>query len=50
MKTEYYQDHGGEWRWRITAANGEITEAASEGFASKQKAQENYRLGHATPS
>lgn len=43
---EYYQDKTGDWRWRVTAANDEITEASSEGFASRQKAQENYRLGH----
>ena len=41
---EYYQDAAGKWRWRVRGANGEITDAAHEGFASKQKAQENYDL------
>ncbi len=43
---EYYQDHEGKWRWRIIAANHKVTDAASEGFASKQKAKENYQLNH----
>lgn len=41
---EYYEDAAGEWRWRVKGANGEIIDASSEGFASKQKAEENYDL------
>lgn len=41
---EFYTDRAGYWRWRVKGANGEIVAASSEGFASKQKAQENYRL------
>jgi uncharacterized protein YegP (UPF0339 family) len=45
---EFYTDRAGFWRWRVTAANGQIVAASSEGFASKQKAQENYRLVRAS--
>lgn len=40
----FYQDKRGEWRWHVIATNREITAASSEGFASKQKAQENYEI------
>lgn len=32
MKHEFYKDHAGEWRWRITAANGNILAVSSEGY------------------
>ncbi len=42
---EYYKDHRGEWRWHVRDEhNRKITAAASEGFASKQKAQENFSI------
>ena len=44
MKTEFYQDNAKEWRWRITAANGEIVAASSEGFKSEGGAKSNYRI------
>lgn len=37
----FYKDQANEWRWRITAANGNITHASSEGFSSKQNAIDN---------
>ena len=37
----FYQDQADEWRWRITAGNGHIVHASSEGFASKQGAIDN---------
>jgi len=37
----FYKDQADEWRWRITAGNGHITHASSEGFASKQGAKDN---------
>lgn len=40
----FYEDNAGEWRWRITAANGHITHASSEGFASKRSAINNLTL------
>jgi uncharacterized protein YegP (UPF0339 family) len=30
-----YKDKRGEWRWRITAHNGEIIGASTEGYKSK---------------
>ena len=44
MKTEFYQDNANEWRWRITATNGEIVAASSEGFKSEGGAEANYLL------
>jgi uncharacterized protein YegP (UPF0339 family) len=43
---EYYLDNAGEWRWRIKASNGEITDASSEGFDTKAAATHNYALNH----
>jgi len=40
-KIEYYIDKGGKHRWRVQAANGKIVGASSQGFSSKQKAEEN---------
>ena len=41
---EFYKDKAGKYRWRIEADNGRILGASSQGFASKQKAQENMEL------
>lgn len=43
---EFYIDANGEHRWRITAENNEIIDAATQGFASKQMAQKNLRLSY----
>lgn len=44
MKTEFYQDDAGKWRWRTVAENNEIVAASSQGFASEGGAIENYKL------
>ena len=44
---EYYIDKAGEHRWRVRGDNGEIIDASSEGFSSREKAEENYNLGAA---
>lgn len=41
-EAEFYQDKAGEWRWRVRDNNGEIIDAASEGFSSRVKAEYNY--------
>ena len=38
---EIYRDRGKEWRWRITASNGERIAASCEGYSSKRSAEEN---------
>jgi len=38
---EYYKDSAGEWRWRVTASNGEIIGASSEGYVRKIDAVKN---------
>lgn len=43
---EFYKDKAGKYRWRIIAENGRVTGASSQGFASKQKAEENADLLH----
>jgi uncharacterized protein len=40
-KVEYYQDKNGDWRWRRTAVNGEITGASSEGYEAKKDCEAN---------
>ena len=40
----FYEDNGGEHRWRLVAANGEVTGASSEGFASEPGARDNAKL------
>ncbi len=41
MKFEIYPDKGGRYRWRVTAKNGEIVGASSQGFATRQGAETN---------
>ena len=38
---ETYPDNAGEYRWRLTAANGEIVGASSEGFSTEIGATKN---------
>lgn len=42
---EFYQDESEkkEWRWRARASNGQITGASSEGYSSRQGAENNLR-------
>lgn len=46
MKVEFYVDKAGKHRWRVTAANNEIVGASTQGFSSRQKAEENLQLLH----
>jgi len=41
---EFYQDKQDKWRWRITADNGEIVGASSQGFSTRASADTNLRL------
>jgi len=43
-KIEFYEDQAKEWRWRITASNGEIVGASSEGFKALGDAEKNLEL------
>jgi uncharacterized protein YegP (UPF0339 family) len=36
-----YKDRSGNWRWKITAPNGERTGAATEGYSARRKACRN---------
>jgi uncharacterized protein YegP (UPF0339 family) len=47
-KWEVYEDNAGEWRWRRTAANGEIVGASSEGYVNKSDCIANARLNGMT--
>ena len=45
-KFEIYQDKTEEWRWRLTATNGEIIAASTEGYTDKRDCISNaYRIG-----
>ena len=39
-KYELYEDRGGEWRWRLVAANGRIIADSAQGYDDKQTAEE----------
>jgi uncharacterized protein YegP (UPF0339 family) len=41
MPVEFYKDNADEWRWRITARNGNIVHASSEGYTTKLSARAN---------
>ena len=46
MKFQIYADKGGEFRWRLVAANGQIVASSGEPFDSKanaKRAAENVR-------
>ena len=38
-KFELYKSKAGKWRWRLKARNGQIIAMASQGYSSKQAAQ-----------
>lgn len=38
-KFHIYEDDGGEWRWRLKAANGRIISDSAEGYTSKAGAR-----------
>lgn len=38
---EFYKDASSKWRWRVTASNGKIVGSSSQGFASKERAEDN---------
>jgi uncharacterized protein YegP (UPF0339 family) len=40
---EIYKDAAKEWRWRITASNGDIIAASCEGYKNKIDAEKNLR-------
>jgi uncharacterized protein YegP (UPF0339 family) len=35
---EVFQDAGGDWRWHVKAANGQIVSTSGEAYASKANA------------
>jgi len=39
MKFEIYADQGGNYRWRLVAANGQTIASSGESFASKSNAK-----------
>jgi len=41
LPVEFYEDNASEWRWRVTAGNGNIVHASSEGYTSKLSARAN---------
>ena len=40
---EIYKDKKNQWRWRITARNGDIIAASCEGYKNKVDAENNLR-------
>lgn len=41
-KVKYYKDKAGKWRWRRTAANGEIVGSSTQGYLNKKDCIENF--------
>jgi uncharacterized protein YegP (UPF0339 family) len=46
MKLERYRDKAGRWRWRATAANGNVIGASEQGYRSKWWAGQKARRAH----
>jgi len=44
MEFNTYQDNALKWRWRVTAGNGEIVGASSQGFTRKSTCIENAKM------
>ena len=42
-KWDFYTDNAGKWRWRRTAANGNIIGASTQGYANKSDCIDNAR-------
>lgn len=40
-KCEIYQDIKGQWRWRRTGKDGEITDYSKQGFESREECEKN---------
>nr|WP_255665798.1 HVO_2922 family protein [Haladaptatus sp. DYF46] len=40
---EVYEDHGGEWRWRLVHRNGNIIADGGEGYSSKRAAKKGIK-------
>ena len=41
LPVEFYEDNANEWRWRVTAGNGNIVHASSEGYTALLNAKAN---------
>jgi len=44
MHFEIYKSIGGEWRWRLVAANNRIIANGGEGYKNRQDAESAIRL------
>lgn len=44
MKLELYKTRNKQFRWRLTAKNGEVIAASTEAFTTKAKAKKNFVL------
>lgn len=42
IRTEFYIDGSGEWRWRVIHENGNILGDSGEGYQNKQDAVDAY--------
>lgn len=38
----YYTDAGGDWRWRLKAANGRVIATSGESYSAKGKAETGF--------
>ena len=43
MKEDFYLDKANQWRWRLTAGNGEIIGASTEGYKDREDCVSNFR-------
>ena len=41
---EFYKDDSGDWRWHVTAVNGNVIAASTEGYENRGDAEENAAL------
>lgn len=49
-EVEFYQELGGDWRWRVRAANGDIVADSSEGYRNRLDCVNGYRTAQSADS
>lgn len=44
MRFELHKDHGGDWRWRLRATNGNVVADSAEGYRRREDCERGIEL------